>query len=406
MTFWILLGLLCLLSVAAVAWPLLRGQATAGLDNAQSQLAVMRDRNRELDREQASGRLTAAEADDARAELVDSLADALPPSETAVSDPASGNKSKRILTAAMVTIAMPVLAFMTYQYVGEPQIGAYPEMVSRDAPYTAEEIKQMLAQLSQHTQDNPNDGEAWLALAQARRVQGEYAESAKAYGRAAALLPPSARLLADQAEMTAVAQGRVFAGVPEQLLLQALKIDPAELKVNALLGATYMQAQQQAKALPHLRILLDSLDPNDEESQQIAQVVAGIEERLSQAPPMTNAAPKALAGPTIRGRIELAGEAIPAEAVLFISARAPTGPRIPYAAVRIAQPQLPMNFELSDANAMNPQRPLSSADQVVLEARLSLSGNAIRQSGDRLGTSISVKTDSQDVMIRIDQTVP
>lgn len=404
MIFWIGIALLCVVTVAAVAWPLLRANASAGLDGTQSQLAVIRDRQREIDREVAAGRMSESEADEARNALIDNLARDLP-------DGQSGQTGKpaprRMLVAGAVAVALPALSLLVYLQVGEPQIGAYPEMVSRDAPVTEEEVNRMVAQLVEQTTRNPDDGQAWLTLAVAHRAMGDAAKAARAYSRAAELLPPDAGILADQAEMTAISQGRSFAGEPEKLLRKALTLDPNHVKVNALMGATFMQSGRQVQALPHLRVLLATLDPGSDDAQKIAQLVTEIEQAnpgSATAGPAPQTEP-VQTGPGITGRIELAGE-MPANAVLFISARAPSGPRMPYAAQRLTRPSLPMTFELTDADAMSPQRKLSDAPAVVIEARLSLSGNAIRQPGDRFGVSEPLKPGGDPVVITIDQTVP
>ncbi len=412
MIFWIGIALLCVVTVAAVAWPLLRANAPAGLDGAQSQLAVIRDRQQEIDREVAAGRMTEQEADDARNALVDSLARDLPASDTA---PPARMAPRRMLVAGALAVALPALSLLVYLQVGEPQIGAYPEFVSRDSPVTEEEVNRMVAQLVEQTTRNPEDGQAWLTLAVAHRAMGDAANAALAYSRATELLPPDAGILADQAEMTAIAQGHNFAGAPEKLLQKALALDPNQVKANALMGAVYMQSGRPVQALPHLRVLLATLDPGSEDGQKIAKLVTEIEQANPGAvaagttpTPVPSATPQGPspepAGPGVSGRIELAGE-MPADAVLFISARAPTGPRMPYAAVRLTKPALPMTFRLSDADAMSPQRKLSDAPAVVVEARLSLSGNAIRQPGDRFGISEPLKPGGEPVVITIDQTV-
>ncbi|MFK7965851.1 MAG: c-type cytochrome biogenesis protein CcmI [Burkholderiaceae bacterium] len=428
MTFWILLGLLCVLSVGAVAWPLLRKQPEIGLDVQESQLAVMRDRRREIDDEQAAGRLTEAEAEEARNNLIDSLAQTLPAeSGTAPSASSPSVGPRRVLTAATVAMLLPTLAFVVYQQVGEPMIGASPHLVDVNTMPSRQEIDNMVAQVIKATEDTPEDGQAWLALGQVRQAQRDYPAAAEAFGRAAALLPPNARLLAEQAEMQWLAQGRDFAGKPEQLLRQALTIEPGELKTNGLIAAYYMESGQQPAALPHLRTLLAAMSPDSEEGKQVGQLVDQIEANIAAlkaagsqggaAPPpiaqansnpgsQTNSTDKPAGDALLTGRIELSGEPVPAGAVLFISVRAAQGPRMPFAALRIPDPSLPMDFSLSDANAMSPQRRLSDAAEVVVEARLSLSGNAIRQTGDRFGQSDAGSNNRQGLVITIDQTVP
>lgn len=410
---------MCVLSVAAIAWPLLRNQPGVGLDDQASQLAVMRDRRREIDDEQAAGKLTADEADEARNNLIDSLAQSLPDKVSANEATASAVVGpRRVLTAAVLAMLLPTLAFVVYQQVGEPMIGASPHLVDVDTPPTREEIDTMVAQVIKATEDTPEDGQAWLALGQVRQAQGNYSAAADAFGRAANLLPPNARLLAEQAEMQWLAQGRVFAGKPEQLLRKAITIEPGELKTNGLIAAYYMESGQQPAALPHLRVLLAAMSPDSQEGQQVGQLVeqieAGIREMTAatgqpgQAAPSSSTVQKAGPGANaqLSGRIELSESPVPDGAILFISARAANGPRMPFAAVRVPNPKLPMDFALSDENAMSAQRLLSDAGEVVVEARLSLSGNAIRQPGDRFGQSEAGSNNRQNLIITIDQTVP
>lgn len=404
---------MCVLSVGAVAWPLLRKEPDVGLDDQASQLAVMRDRRREIDGEQAAGRLTAEEAEDARNSLIDSLAETLPATAVADQSPqAKATGPRRFVSAAAIAIVLPTLAFMVYQYVGEPMIGESPHLVDVDTPPTREEIDTMVAQVIKATEDTPEDGQAWLALGQVRQAQGNYSAAADAFGRAANLLPPNARLLAEQAEMQWLAQGRVFAGKPEQLLRQAITIEPGELKTNGLIAAYYMESGQQPAALPHLRVLLAAMSPDSEEGQQVGQLVEQIEasiRELTAAAEQPGPATQPASSETkaqLSGRIELSESSVPDGAILFISARAASGPRMPFAAVRVPNPVLPMDFALSDANAMSQQRLLSDAGEVIVEARLSLSGNAIRQPGDLFGQSEAGPNDRQDLVITIDQTVP
>ena len=413
MTFWILLGLLCLLATLAIVWPLVRPLPAAGLDAAASRLAVTRDRRLEIDREEQAGRLSAAEAAEARQELIESLAREMPAADP-VAPASTGSKgASRLWTALALAVIVPAAALIAYQQIGVPQIGANPSLVEANTPVTEQDLRTMAAQLVEHTRANPEDAQGWMALAQAHRALGEYAGAAEAFGRVAVLQPDNARVLADEAEMIAITQDRLFAGRPAELLRQALAIDANDLKANALMGAVYMQAGQREQAVPHLRIVLASMDPASAEAEQISQIVQSIEAdgpgaaaNAATPAPAAPGATGATATAAISGRITLAGPPPAAGSILFISARAPTGPRIPYAALRITEPSLPMQFELSDANAMSPQRLLSSADEVIIEARLSQSGNAIRQPGDRFGASAPVATNSQDVQITIDQTVP
>jgi cytochrome c-type biogenesis protein CcmH len=91
---------------------------------------------------------------------------------------------------------------------------------------------------------------------------------------------------------------------------------------------------------------------------------------------------------------------------VFIFARAVDGPRVPLAVLRIPAKELPKEFTLDDSMAMAPGARLSGAAAVIVEARISKSGNALPQSGDFSGRSAPVKPGAVGVKVTIDQVVP
>ena len=83
----------------------------------------------------------------------------------------------------------------------------------------------------------------------------------------------------------------------------------------------------------------------------------------------------------IEVRLAAGVEASP-PARVFVIARAPNGPPMPIAVRALDPASLPQKLELSDGDAMQPSRVLSMFDRVEVVARLSRSGNPIRQPGD------------------------
>ena len=66
---------------------------------------------------------------------------------------------------------------------------------------------------------------------------------------------------------------------------------------------------------------------------------------------------------------------------------------------------LPLKFELDDTQAMNPAARLSSAQQVIVTARVSRSGQAQPQPGDLEGTTQAVALGRQDLEVVIGSRV-
>jgi cytochrome c-type biogenesis protein CcmH len=90
---------------------------------------------------------------------------------------------------------------------------------------------------------------------------------------------------------------------------------------------------------------------------------------------------------------------------LFIVARAAGAGRMPVAVLRLQVRSLPVRFSLDDANAMTPELSLSRYPSVSVEARISRSGNAIRQPGDLFGRPVEARVGRSDLQLVIDQVL-
>ena len=421
MLLWVSVALITLAATLAVVWPLLSRRSSAAAlreEDEARRLAVFRDRKREIERELEAGRLTPEEAQAAQADLVEQLAAALPQGGDAKAESRPGGARGATVTALAAVVLVPVIAFGVYGALGTPEL-ASPEAARLGMPPDPQELEEIIAEFEKRSREQPDDGENWAFLAEARKFKGDHAAAIPAFEEAVRRLPPNARLLADFAESVALAQGGDFSGRPTELLEQALKVDPDDSKSVALMGAAQFRAGNLERARTYLKKLLDDLDPQSPEAQQIGTIVAQIDSQIAQrggsaapgAPAGQGSAAgraSAKAGASVSGTVaidpSLAGS-VPPGAVLFVVAREENGSRVPVAALRIASPQFPLEFSLDDSNAMDPQRPLSSAGSLAIEARLSASGGAARQPGDPYGTASGVKAGARDLRIVIDRRV-
>ena len=418
MLLWTLVGCLTIAALLPVLWPLLTRRALASPAasvDADPLVAVYRDRQREIERERAAGRLTADEARTALDELVAQMARELP-EESASAVTAQQSTSSAAARGAAIAIALlvPASALMVYFMLGAPEL-ATDEVTVADGEIDERKLDQMIADLERRVRGNPDDGEAWMMLAGARKFRGQPAEANQAFEEALRRVPPNARLLAEFAESLALTRDGRFDGRPIGLLDQALRLDPDDPKAIALMGAAQFQAGNLPAARGYLRRLLDSMPPDQQQRDALRDVLARIDARIAAgdgAPSPTDATATSRAATTgaesLSGRVELDPaliERAKAARTLFVVARSPTGPRVPFAVQRIDNPSLPLDFRLDDSLAMDPSRRLSGADQVVIEVRLSASGNAIRQPGDLFGESKIVRPGEQGLSLRINQVV-
>ena len=84
-------------------------------------------------------------------------------------------------------------------------------------------------------------------------------------------------------------------------------------------------------------------------------------------------------GQRIVGSVSLSAEAedivLPTDTV-FVFARAVDGPQVPIAVVQRSAADLPLEFSLTDSQAMSPEARLSDFDSVIVTARISRTGAA------------------------------
>lgn len=433
--FWILALVLVAAILALLVVPLLRrARGEAGPADVEAATAVFRDHKRQLDAELAAGAVTNDEHAAAVAELTRRFGAEL---ESAAPVPAAAVPGRGGFAAALALVALlPVTAGVLYFMLGNP--GALAPQAARQGPADNASIEAMVEDLAARLRANPDDGEGWVMLGRSYRVLGRYQASATAYAEAVKRLPPNASLLVDWAEAIAQVQGRSLAGEPTAILERALALEPDSAKALALGGAAAMERGDRAQAIALWTKLRGVLPPG---SPQLAQIDAALaragvtlpdgsgapaasapsDAPTAPAAPIAGASPlppaataagaagTATANTSVSGRVELdpklAGN-VAATDTVFIFARDPDGPRMPLAAFKVPASELPRTFELTDAMAMTPGMTLSRAAKIVVEARVSRSGNAKAASGDLAGTSAAVAPGARDVVVRIDRVVP
>lgn len=425
--FWVLALVLLAGTLAALLLPLLR--RSRGVDAPADQsaaTAVFRDHKRQIEDDYASRAITAEERDAALADLTARFGQEL----TVEAPKARATSERPRWIAALVLVAcLPVVAGVLYFSLGNPAAMTPPAHGAANQPINDPQIVAMVDGLAQKLQANPEDGEGWLMLGRSYRALGRYEASALAYSEAAKRVPPSAALYTDWAEAIAQTQGRSLVGQPTELLDRALAIDPAHPKALALRGAAAMERSDAATATAMWKRLRAVLPPDSPDIAQVDAVLARLGESTSAtnapgskgpaAPAAVAKAPAAAAGAataaatgaagSVEGRVEIdpkvAGKVAPGDTV-FIFARDPDGPRMPLAAMKLVVGDLPKSFALTDAMAMSAAATISKAPKVVVEARVSKSGNPIAQPGDLSGTSAPVAPGARNVRVTIDRVVP
>jgi cytochrome c-type biogenesis protein CcmH len=430
--FWSIATLLLALTLGMLLWPLLRARnAAAAPDDDDAAISVYRDQKRALDAECAAGSISAAERDTALAELARRISEEVPVAAAAPSLAAAETAAARVprrawALAIALLLLVPAASFAIYQRLGTPVAAIAATAMGGGAGHELSErqIAAMVDSLAQRLKQRPDDAEGWVLLAHSYQALERFAESADAYAHADTLMPNNASLLADYADTLAMAQGRRLAGAPATLIQRALEIEPKNKKALALAATVALEVRDFDTSIAYWRRLAAELPDGSDEARQVADVIAEVDsakregngsriapsKRAAATEPPAPTAPRAgAAAPAISGRVEL-NAALASKVALndtvFIFARASEGPRMPLAVLRIPAKELPRDFSLDDSMSMTPGLKLSATPSVVVEARISKSGNALPQPGDLFGRSGPLKPGATGVRITIDQIVP
>lgn len=86
------------------------------------------------------------------------------------------------------------------------------------------------------------------------------------------------------------------------------------------------------------------------------------------------------------------------DATVFVFVRAAENPGPPLAVMRKTVSEIPFEISLNDSHAMMPGKTISSAENVVVGVRISLSGNPERQPGDYERLSDSIPSNSSETL--------
>ncbi|HUQ73843.1 MAG TPA: c-type cytochrome biogenesis protein CcmI [Burkholderiales bacterium] len=385
-TFWLIAGALGAAVLFIVLRPLTTGGRKARLSRREANISIYKDQMRELEADLASGTLGPADFERSKLELEARLLE-----DVSIADgstvPSHGRRS-----ALMVGIAVPLTAVAVYFATGTPQ-GLDPQQGLPDAA----QVEAMVGRLAAKLRENPDDAEGWKLLGRSYTVMGRFEDAVGAFAKAAERSPRDAQLLADFADVLAMARGQRLQGEPEKLIERALEIDPKNLKALALSGTVAFERKDYAKAAATWGRMLPLVPADSEDARVIAENV-GEAKKLAAIG----------SHPGVRGTVSLAPglkKDVKPDDTVFVFARAPEGPPVPLAVLRARAADLPLKFALDDSLSMAQGMTVSAHPRVVVTARIAKSGKPQAAPGDMQGASKPVANDAAGVEVLIDSVV-
>jgi len=449
--FWVIAGGMLVAALAFVLPPLLHGRAVATTDDTRDlNIELFRGRMKELEADLESGRIRSEQLDAARADLEQELIYDVSGGDVGFKEGRLGGR----LAAAVLTLAVPVAALGLYWQLGANRLIPALQASANSTPATTlaaprvqpvaqregavGSVEQMVATLAQRLEVAPDDAQGWQMLGRSYVHLQRYGEAVEAFGNALRIGGDDPEVMTGLAEAIAFANGNRLTERPVELLDRSLQLQPNHTRALWLRGFAHFQANEFELAIERWQRVAGTLPVDSSEAEDVAASIREARARLEQAgdsgviaaerPPAETdsasgtapvaAVPNALDSKNVSGstdgksivvRVEideqLSSQVGPNDTV-FVFARSVDGPRMPAAIVRRKVRDLPFTVTLDDSMSMSPSMKLSQFPQVTLNARVSSTGNAMRQSGDVEGVLTPVQPGTPDaVLLRIDTVI-
>jgi cytochrome c-type biogenesis protein CcmH len=421
-TFWAVAILLLAIAVAMLLWPLLKASKAnqSDIDQRQMNINIAKERLAELDKEREDKELSDEDYQEIKKELEGALFFDLEDQSV----PQDEEKEEKAGTWGFVLIAIfvPLLSISMYVMLGSPEgmkmiPGQQPERIAANPQQNqAGSIKEMVIKLVEKLKKNPKDADSWFVMGRTMMNLDQYQEAVIAFRKVLSLTGDDAVTLVSLADALAMEYGGVLDGEPESLLEKAITLDGNNVTALWLLGMAAERRENHQLSLSYWEKLYPMLENGDPTKDTLKDLITEAKSGLENGGSVTaNIAPaqsinsaKTTNSTQIRVSVRISDElraSTSGNELVFIYAKAMSGPPMPLAAVKMKVSDLPADVILNDSMAMMPQMKLSSFDKVIIGARVSKSGQPVSQMGDYEGeiANISVKNQKEVVTVIINK---
>lgn len=394
-TFWIAATVLIILALAFVLYPVLfhTSAAREQADYRNQNLMAYRSRMKELDAEYEAGLLDDENYRQLKEELAGAMLDDVP--DKTITGPKLTGRKSAMAVGLIAILVVPAATYLLYQEWGAmdrvEQLMAMQQMGQTDGA-RQNQMTELTGQLREKLEASPDNPDGWAMLGQSYMRLERYRDAAYAFQRLSEYAPDQrARAVALGLAAQALffqSQGAMTTEVRDAIDA-ARALNPDEVNALGLLGIYAFSQENYREAIRYWERIVEAAPDHP----QLESIQGGIREaygRLGETPPPMATAKADAEGPGVSVRVSLSEafrDQVPADTVLFVFARAQGGAGGPPLAItRLTADALPVSVRLDDSDAMSPQAKISTAETVMVTARLSRSGNAVAQPGDWQGS--------------------
>ncbi len=415
MQMWGMFALLTVLAGLFVVMPFFRRDKLVAVDhdaNAE-RIDIYQQRLQELAEELGNQRIDKSSHDESVLELKRRLLNELSPERTL------DTRGNNLVLAATGVTFLLVVSAVFYSFTGSQKqiadwykaVDMLPEYGQRAVMQTGEplspnELQAFALGLRTKLANSGDDAVAWMLLGRVAMSLNDFEMAMQAFDKALAMQPDNSNVKVSYAQALLVEGSENAMNRAARMLSQVLKREPRNIDAISLLALIAYERQDWKESKAAFEVLLASMTQDDPRYAMIRQRIAELNEKLSSAQASQPAMPDDGLQVTVTLADELADK-IPANATLFVFAKAAEGPPMPLAVAKLTDFNLPLSVNLDDSMAMMPNLKLSGFKEVVVTARISVDGNVALQPGELEGVTqtITLTQEVQQVAVTISRVI-
>lgn len=245
MLFWIAAAFITFLVTASVLYPLTRGSRSA-VPEASYDREIYKARLNEIDNDLAIDRISADEAEAAKAEEGRRLINSSQSGSDTKSTSSKGSNKSAIVGAV---IFLPLFTMLIYLLSGTPDLSDQTLAVRLKADPERQSITNLLERAEVQLVRNPNDGKGWSIVAPVYLRLGRIDDAVNAFRNTLRLLGETPERMSSLGEALVISSQGVVTDEAFDLFTRATKSSQGHVKSKFFLALAMGQNGQPAKAV-------------------------------------------------------------------------------------------------------------------------------------------------------------
>jgi cytochrome c-type biogenesis protein CcmH len=271
MLFWFIAGLLALMTGVILARSGRQGSILA--DPQDGALAVYKDQLKELERDVATGAVSAQDADAQRTEISRRLLQA------AREQKASQRHDRRNMPWP-VALIVPVIAALAYWQLGSPQLPDVPRAERLAAAVNTGDVVAMVAMVEERLENVPDDLEGWRIVLVEYQRAGRFADAANAQRNIMRLQGETGAGYADLAELLTFAEKGLISAEASAAAREALRREPQNPKAMFYAALALKQEGKAQEALSLFTLLASRAPPDAPFLATVKEEIASLQKSM------------------------------------------------------------------------------------------------------------------------------